>query len=262
MIQYDRIMEKLRMNPLKNVTLLKMLTAHHQVMDSYLIEQENNWGILLLLPANAFSYDLRAYPHANTIVLLDYSSPDLLPALIDQLPKDARLVFKLQDEYSVLALSEYYPLNKTRCFYSYSTAAAHSFAEDRDTVLSEQPDERLYPLWAANGYSSDEIGQYFAEGAFSVSLFEGEFPLSTCFVFRNEEQIWEIGGVHTVEQARNKGLAKRVVRTALFHTLHRGFIPRYQVQDNNIPSIRLAESLGLPLVVKLTHWINYIEQPI
>ncbi|MNO26552.1 FR47-like protein [compost metagenome] len=262
MIQHDIIMEMLRRNPLKNITLLKMLTAYHQVMDNYLIEQEDNWGILLLLPADAFAYDLRAYPDADTIVLMDYSSLEVLPALIKRMPKNARLVFKLQEEPSVLGLSEHYPLRKVRRFYSYSTEPGQSFTSDGDTVLSEQLDERLLPLWAANGYSREEIVHYFEAGAFSVSLFKGEIPLSTCFVFRNEEQIWEIGGVHTAEEVRKEGLALRVVRTAVFHTLQRGYIPRYQVQDNNVPSIRLAESLGLQLAVKLTHWINYIDQPI
>ncbi|CQR56076.1 GNAT family N-acetyltransferase [Paenibacillus riograndensis] len=262
MIQYDIIMEKLRRNPLKNITLLKMLTAYHQVMDSYLIQQKDNWGILLLLPADAFGYDLRTYPDADTIVLMDYNSLEVLPALIERLPKNTRLVFKLQEEPSILGLSELYPLHKVRRFYSYSAKPGMIFTSDGDTVLSEQLDERLLPLWAANGYSREEIMHYFEAGAFSVSLFEGNIPLSTCFVFRNEEQIWEIGGVHTAEEGRRQGLAQRVVRTALFHTLQRGYVPRYQVQDTNVPSIRLAESLGLQLAVKLTHWINYIEQPI
>ncbi|MNI79555.1 FR47-like protein [compost metagenome] len=129
-------------------------------------------------------------------------------------------------------------------------------------MLSEQLDERLLPLWAANDYSREEVAHYFKEGAFSISLFDDVAPLSTCLVFRNEEQIWEIGAVHTAETGRRRGLARRVVRTALFHILQRGLIPRYQVLHSNIPSIRLAESIGLLLAVRLEHWINYIEQPI
>lgn len=256
------IMEHLRKNPLKNVTLLKMMSSYHQVIDSYLVERHEHWGILLLLPAGAFAYDRRAYPDADTIVLMDYSSPDVCPALFELLPKEARLVFKLQEEQCLRALAEHYPLHKVRSFYSYTSAPGQSYARDESAVLSEQLDERLLPLWAANDYSREEVAQYFAEGAFSISLFENDTPLSTCLVFRNAEKIWEIGAVHTAEAGRKRGLARRVVRSALFHILQRGYIPRYQVLDSNFPSIRLAESIGLLLTVTLEHWINYIEQPI
>lgn len=113
------------------------------------------------------------------------------------------------------------------------------------------------PLWKANDYSREEIEHYFQEGAFSVSIFDGAAPLSTCLVFRNTEQIREIGGVHTVDVGRRQGFAQRVVQTAVHHTLARGYIPRYQVLDTNIPSVRLAESAGLTLSVKLEHWLNY-----
>lgn len=255
------MMSCLRKSPLRNVTLLKMMTAHHEVIESHLIREQDQWGILLLLPADAYSFDQRMYREADSIVLMDYSSPEVLPALIRKLPGEAKLVFKIREE-TRLALSLQLPLLvHVRSFYSYSSVPGQSFAEDTEAVYSEYMDERLFPLWAANDYSRAEIGHYFEDGAFSVSIFEGDVPLSTCLVFPNEEQIWEIGAVRTAEGGRRSGLAQRVVRTALFHILRKGYIPRYQVQDNNIPSIRLAESLGLTLAVKLEHWLNYNEQP-
>jgi GNAT superfamily N-acetyltransferase len=260
MRHYDAIMRCLRSHPLKNVTLLKMMTAYHEEIDSYFIEQGEHWGILLLLPASSYSFDQRTYPEADTVVLIDYSSPAMISAIMERIPRDAKLVFKVQQE-ARLAVEEYFPLHPARSFYSYSSAPGQSFSPDEEAVVSGQIDSRLLPLWYSNGYTQEEIVHYFQAGAFSVALYAGENPRSTCIVFRNEEQIWEIGAVHTAEAGRRRGLASRVVRTALFHTLQRGYIPRYQVQDTNIASIRLAEALGLSLAVKLEHWTNYIEQP-
>ncbi|AIQ47472.1 hypothetical protein R70723_17465 [Paenibacillus sp. FSL R7-0273] len=259
MNRFNAIMRYLRRNPLKNVTPLKMLTAYPQVMDCYLAEQAEHWGILLLLPADAYYYDRLAYPEADYIVLMDYSSPEMLPGLISRIPADTSLVFKLQED-TRRAVSPHFPLTHVRSFYSYSSLPGHHYLPDEAAVFSGQMDERLLPLWMENGYTPEEIRQYFEDGAFSVAIYKDTTPLSTCIVFRNEEQIWEIGAVHTAEPGRRQGLAARVVKTALHHTLARGYIPRYQVQDNNTPSIQLAEAAGLTLAVKLEHWINYIPQ--
>ncbi|MDF9841217.1 MULTISPECIES: GNAT family N-acetyltransferase [unclassified Paenibacillus] len=259
MNNYDDIMRYLRRNPLKNVTLLKMMTAYHQVMDSYLVEQAEHWGILLLLPADVFAYDRRVYPEADYVVLMDYSNPEVLPDLISRIPAHANLVFKLQQEARI-AVAPHFPLTQVRSFYSFSTAPGQIFKPDKEAIVNEQLDERLLPLWMENGYTPEELAQYFEDGAFSVAIFKELTPLSTCIVFRNGEQIWEIGAVHTAETGRRQGLAARIVKTALHHTMARGYIPRYQVQDTNIASIRLAEAAGLTLAVKLEHWINYTPQ--
>ncbi|UQZ37024.1 hypothetical protein C2I18_27910 [Paenibacillus sp. PK3_47] len=256
MIPQEQILSYLRKNPLKNITPLKMLTAYHQVMDSILIEQNKEWGILLLLPAKAFPYDQEAYPQADLVVMMDCSSPEVIPALVRRLPPDAKLVFKLQQENRI-AVQEHLSLQPVCSFYSYTASAGRHFPYDNESVLSETLHERLLPLWRANGYSSEELEHYFQEGAFSVSIFDGSAPLSTCFIFRNTEQIWEIGGVHTAAAGRRKGFAQRLVRTAVYHILQRGYVPRYQVLDTNLPSVRLAESAGLTLAVKLEHWTNY-----
>lgn len=257
MSHYEAMMGRLRQNPLKNITLLKMLTAYHTQIDSVLIEHEQDWGVLLLMPAATFGYDQRTYPEADTVVLMDYSSPEVFPALLERLPRDAKLVFKLQEEAYRQALEPYFTLRRVRSLFSYSTDGGPGFSVDEACILSESVDERLLPLWMANDFTLEELNQYFEEGAFSVSLFDGDTPLSTCIVYRNEERIWEIGAVHTAEAARQRGLAQRVVRTAVFHTLQKGYIPRYQVLESNLASIRLAESIGLTRAVTLEHWLNY-----
>ncbi|MGE7616218.1 GNAT family N-acetyltransferase [Paenibacillus sp. NPDC101420] len=259
MHQNDRIITRLRKEPLKNVSLLKMLTSFHEVMESHLVEQGNQWGVLLLLPASAYAYDHRVYPQADYIVFMDYSSPDVFRALFQLLPPQAKIVFKLQDVNYKEALSSHFSMEKVRGFYSYSTAEGQIYPKDEDVVISHVVDDRLIPLWAANHYTKDEIEDYFQNGAFSVSIFLDDNPVSTCLAFRNEETIWEIGAVHTLESSQRNGYAKKVVQTAIQETLERGFIPRYHVLETNQASIRLAESIGLVPCVQLEHWINYSQ---
>lgn len=118
----------------------------------------------MLMPAVTFPYDHRTYPEADTVVLMDYSSPEVFPALLKLLPRDARLIFKLQEDAYRQALEPYFTLHKVRSLYSYSTAEGQTFIADGACIVSEAIDERLLPLWMANDYSQGEISQYFQEG--------------------------------------------------------------------------------------------------
>jgi len=50
------------------------------------------------------------------------------------------------------------------------------------------------------------------------------------------------------------GLGRKVVEGALNHLEHGGFLTRYQAQEDNRASTRLAESIGLRHVVTYEHW--------
>jgi ribosomal protein S18 acetylase RimI-like enzyme len=55
-------------------------------------------------------------------------------------------------------------------------------------------------------------------------------------------------------QHRGLGLASRVVRSAMAELQRRRLVPRYQVNEDNLPSIRLATSVGLRQFLQLTHF--------
>lgn len=86
MHQNERIINKLQTNPLKNVSLLKMLNSFHEVMETHLVEHGDQWGIVLLLPATAYAYDHRVYPQADYIVFLDYRLPRYISSFTTTAP--------------------------------------------------------------------------------------------------------------------------------------------------------------------------------
>ena len=81
--------------------------------------------------------------------------------------------------------------------------------------------------------------------------------MSTCFVFKNYADIWEIGGVYTASAYRRQGLGTRIVKTAIRTLRDRAKRPRYQVLETNEASIRLAESLGLERFVTTEHYLYW-----
>lgn len=61
--------------------------------------------------------------------------------------------------------------------------------------------------------------------------------------------------MRTVERALRQGYACRVVQSALDILLEQGYIPHYQVEATNLPSVRLAETIGLVLCLRFEHYL-------
>ena len=96
--------------------------------------------------------------------------------------------------------------------------------------------------------------RYFRDGArwFGAEA-EGQLA-SACFAFQNYGDVWEIGGVYTEPRHRRKGLARRVVGSALAYLLSRRLTPRYQVKWDNLASIQLARGAGLKEFLTVNHY--------
>ncbi|TYP69723.1 GNAT family N-acetyltransferase [Paenibacillus methanolicus] len=251
----NRIKQLLRRRVLENITPLKMLEAYGACMSCRLLEQEGRWGVLLLLPTSVFPYDAKTYPDATHSVFLAGTDEELLGQLVDELPFERPLVFKVQrPEYETL-LRERLPLERKRAFHTYSIRIERLIVSPNGNVPEErQLNESLLPLWMANGYTREELLAMFAGGARSYTLYEWGMPASTCLTFPNYGDVWEIGAVHTTEAHRGKGLAAQVVTTAAASLLAEGRIPRYHVEEGNTASIKLADKLGFTHEVELAHW--------
>jgi hypothetical protein len=65
-----------------------------------------------------------------------------------------------------------------------------------------------------------------------------------------------VGGVVTALSHRRRGLAARVVRSALAELSERALIPRYQVEAHNKASIGLARSVGLAPFLTIVHYAH------
>jgi len=249
----DEVITCLKLEPFKYIVHLKMIEAYREHITWHVERVGYQTGVVLLLPTKVSPFDAKTYPTSDWVVLLAASDPAVADRLVQHLPRQSTLVFKLVDDLSKTAVVKVFSVKRMTAFISYTTHKS-KFSPDPEVVVSTELDERLLPCYQANGYTLPELTYFFRQGALSFSLYAGD-PLATCLVFKNYGQIWEIGGVYTDPACRRQGLAKRVVSTAINTLLNQGKIPRYQVVETNEASLRLAENLGLERFVTTEHYL-------
>lgn len=250
----EDVIDFLKTDALKYIVHLKMIDAYAEQMVCHTEREGNRIGILLLLPTRVNSFDAKTYPQAEFVVLLATNDPAVLQQIIPFIPTQTNLVFKLVDDLSKHIVLQHFPSQRVTAFVSYTTQDTR-FQPKSSVVTSTALDERVIPFYQENGYTPQELQNYFRHGAMSFTVFDDAEPLATCFTFRNYETIWEIGGVSTHPSHRRQGLAHQVVETALYHVLSQGDTPRYQGCETNGASLRLAESFELKPFVTTEHFL-------
>lgn len=258
-VRQEIVINYLLADPLKHLVHLKYLHLYGDILTCHYVEHANGAGVLLSYPTQEVFWDVQAYPTSQSILLLTASDPIaaemLLNTVEENYPADARLVFKFTDTFFKDVFARAFELDFQRAMSSFTAPPNAHFAPDAEVVIAQTPDPRCVDLYVKNGYSREEIDSYFADGALSFALYENGEPVCVCMAYANYENIWEIGGLNTVEHARRKGHARRVVQTALYTLAEHGKIPRYAVLDTNTASIQLAESLGLQPFLRLEHYL-------
>jgi predicted GNAT family acetyltransferase len=213
-------------------------------------------GVLLRYPVQRVSWDKSYYPQSEDVLLPVASNRaagrTLAQYVLETIPNRVPIVMKFCDPQTKAGFSDLFTLELARTFLSYSTFERLADPGD-DVIISQTLNEKCRTMYISNGYSPSEVDQHFNEGARSLTLYEFQEPICTCFVFHNFETIWEIGGVHTLEPARRKGYGRKVVQKAVNLLLDQGCIPRYQVDETNTPSVQLAESIGMKSGLRFEH---------
>ncbi|MCW1968090.1 MAG: GNAT family N-acetyltransferase, partial [Anaerolineae bacterium] len=133
---------------------------------------------------------------------------------------------------------------------------AHPVENAASLRPSQTLDEACLPLFAQQGYDADEMHGYFSQGnARCVGLYQNGQPIAACFTYQNYRHIWEIGGLYTLPDARQRGYGRSVVAAALNFLCQNNLMPRYQVHEGNFASVKLAVSLQLKPALHTTHYL-------
>ena len=253
--EQQQAIEFLQQDTLRNIVPLKMLTAHPKRIQTHYAATSGGAAALLLFPTATFAYDRATYADFDLIVILSARALDAAQALLAQIPRDRKLIFKLMDPAVQALLATQWPMQRVTAFVSYTADATARFEPDPAVVTATTVDPRLLPHLATQGHDQAEIEHYFSHGdGRSFTLFQHAEPAAVCFTYRNFDTIHEIGGVFTMPSARRQGYARRVVQSAVHSLLQRNCSPRYQVHEANGPSIALAEQIGLNRFVTVAHW--------
>ena len=246
-------------DPLRNIVLLKHLQAYPGHARLHHVADGERHGFLVLLDAAATSWDRRTYPDARFVVLVAGDGPDLTRALLDHVPRGVGLVFKLDGEEDFAAVAETFALERRMRILSFTAPPAElaGLGADPDVRIGPDPGEAAFALFAAQDHARAWLQPRLAEGsAFACVAGPAAAPRAVCFAYENWSRVWEIGGVFTPQDARRQGHGARAVRAVLGELGRRGHFPRYQVHEDNLASIRLAESAGLRPFLRLTHYTH------
>jgi ribosomal protein S18 acetylase RimI-like enzyme len=256
----QEIIERLGADPLANVVPLKHLQAYPQHTRAFQRYSPAGTATLVLLDTAASGYDRKTYPKAAHAALIRSDDAALTEALLDELPADGGIVFKLTSAAEHDVVQRRYPLMRKTSFLSFTSP--ERVADHDGSLVASSATDAIYALYRTQDHERDWLSPLLAGGrAFTCVIGSSDQPLSVCLAFESYASVWEIGGVVTRPDQRGRGLGSRVVGAALAELARRGLMARYQVHEDNIASIRLAKALGMRPLLRLTHYLHEHRTP-
>ena len=254
----DNLLEvvgRLEREPLRNIVLLKHIEAFREHVSVAQVCDGPDTATLVLLNTTASPYDRETYPQAAFAALVSSDHPRLTRRLLDSVPAERNVVFKLASDGDRDVVGERFPLSRATSFLSFTGDERATFVADEQVPVLTSASDSVLRLFESQGHPRDWLLPLMASGrAFACVLEVDGEPRSACLAFENHRQVWEVGGVVTPTPHRGQGFAARVVRRALAELQCRKRVVRYQVNEDNLPSIRLATSVGLRQFLQLTHF--------
>lgn len=247
--------DALAAQPLRHIVLLKQLLAYPDHVTIHRVSDAAGAAMLVQLDVSASAYDRQAYPGAAVAAFIESDRPDLTAALLRHLPRGVGIVFKLSREADLAPVAARFAVARRTAFVSFTSTGGCE--ADPGVRLTAQPGDAACEMFEEQGHARAWLEPLLGTGsAFACVLEDGAETLSACFAFENFGPVWEVGGVVTAPSQRRRGFAARVVRSALAELAVRGLAPRYQVEERNAASIRLAQALGLVPFLTIVHYAH------
>ncbi|MGD1119698.1 MAG: GNAT family N-acetyltransferase [Dehalococcoidales bacterium] len=251
---YQKAIKLLESDILKNVATLKYLTLNRKNASITLLQDKREWAVLSAFPTSILSYDTEVYPKVKVAVFLNGTSEQLKLRLLDTMPVN-NYVLRLNEPLDLSGLATLYKVSRGFTYLSFSCTGLSGLPSIATVRASAKLTDEVLALFAQNGYREADIKKYFAAGARWFGFKEDNKIKSICFIYGDYGNVREIAGVRTQETARRKGYARTVVYSALKYLLERNMVPRYATEAGNTNSIKLAQSLGMQLFLRIEHYL-------
>ncbi|MBL8025191.1 MAG: GNAT family N-acetyltransferase [Fibrobacteres bacterium] len=250
-IKYQTAMSLLQVDAFKNLATLKHIVYYKECLKLIVDRNSDGWIILAMFPSNRLAHDALMYPESKWTVFISNSDSKIKFNYANYLPNENCVVKTYDAEIERDIIDRY--ASKISCsLLSYSTRSVIPSKPSDNVMVSNVLNDKM--IRALQPYSESELHKYFESGAKWFAIMQNDEIASGCFIFPNHTNIWEIAGVFTLEKYRRKGYAETIVISALNSILESNNLPRYQVKDSNVASIRLAEKLGMELFLTLNHF--------
>ena len=254
-ISVQAAIDALAPEPLRHLVLLKHLLAYPDQVTVHRAAGAEGAAIMVVLSAAVAPYDREAYPRAAIAALVSSDDPRLTQLLMGALPRGVGIVFKLSGDADLAAVRSQFAVDRRTAFISFS--ATGTFRPVPDVRVTREPGDAAFRLFETQGHDRAWLEPLLESGkAFAAVLVRDGDPVSACFAFENFGRVWEVGGVVTSPSHRKRGLGASVVRATLAELGSRGLAPRYQAEESNEASIRLAQSVGLAPFLTIVHYVH------
>lgn len=255
----QRVIHELARDPLRHIVLLKQLLAYPKHVKVYRVSGSAGAATLVALETSVSPYDRQTYPKAALAAFISSDHPELTGSLMSLVPRGVGIVFKLSRESDLAPVASEFPVARRTAFISFTATGTSpgSFQPNSEVRVTSVLGDAAFELFKTQGHDRTWLEPLLRSGgAFACILERDGDALSACFAFENYGPVWEVGGVVTAPSHRRQGFGARVVRTALAELANRKLVPRYQVEEHNSASIRLAESVGLAPFLTITHYAH------
>lgn len=249
------VVDELAREPLRHIVLLKHLLAYPEHVRVHRVADGAGAATLVLLDMSISPYDRETYPKAVVAAFISSDHPALTASLLAHVPRGVGIVFKLSREADVAPVASHFAIERRTAFVSFTATGA--FAPPAGVRITTEPDDAALELFETQGHDRSWLRPLLRSGRAFASVLERDGDtLSACLAFEIYGQVWEVGGVVTAPSHRRRGLAARVVGTALAALSERALIPRYQVEARNTASIGLASAVGLAPFLTIVHYAH------
>ena len=241
---------------LRHLVLLKTLAQYPHATECRFQDGPDGPAALLTLGGAVSGFDRANYPGLDLVVFVAVPHPGRIPPLLAGLPTGRNLLFKLMDASHPAAVASIFPVRRVAAYHSFAPPPERRFECPPEVTVSSRLTDELLAVYTGQRHVADEVRHHFAGGGRAFTVYANGRPASSCFIYPNYGRVWEIGALYTESGFRRRGLARMVV-SAAYHALGRdGLTARYQADETNEASIRLAESIGLRRFLINTHWLH------
>jgi RimJ/RimL family protein N-acetyltransferase len=232
-------------NTFENLSLLKHIEKLKEKGIYFTNDQMTCFGITFKPEATV--YDSIDYPGYASISIVNSENDIQLFDFIDTLPLGKNII-KINRELEsekFKKMNHFLSLTCSNAFYveNKKSIKSQNFVTDRFSALLENVQ-----------YTAQDVNEILLKIGKIFYIEENSIPISCCIIYKNYENIWEVGAVSTDPLHQGKGYAQKVVSKATAHILKNNHIPRYHVNKNNKKSLSLAIKINYEKFLEIIHY--------
>lgn len=151
MTSLQDLIDELARDPLHHIVLLKLLTAYPRQVSFRRISGPNGAATLVSLDISASAYDRQTYPKAAIAVFVSSDHPELTAALLDAVPRDVGVVFKLSREADLAPVRSRFEVERRTAFVSFTSTGVFEPAPGVHTTSA--PGDAAFRLFETQGHA-------------------------------------------------------------------------------------------------------------